>query len=180
MVRRGHAIEARVYAEDPARSFMPSPGKITYLRVPGRAGRARRLGRVRRLDGAAVLRPACSPSWSVWAPTREQAIARLLRALGEYVVHGITTNLAYLRRRARHPDFRSGEYDTGFCARYAADLLPRADPGREDVALIAAALSAHKHDTEQAEAFAAHAGDAASRSRWLRLGRARVLRGGHP
>jgi acetyl-CoA carboxylase biotin carboxylase subunit len=180
VVRRGHAIEARVYAEDPARGFMPSPGKITYLRVPAGPG-------VR--DDSGVYSGWVVPQYYdpllsklvAWAPTRDQAIARLLRALGEYTVHGITTNLDYLAAALRHPAFRSGEYDTGFCARYAADLLSRPDPALEDVALIAAALSAHKRDTEEAEEFAARAGGAAaSRSRWLRLGRARVLRGGLP
>ncbi len=116
-----------------------------------------------------------------WAPTRDQAIDRLLRALGEYTVHGITTNLEYLSAVIRHPAFRSGEYDTGFCALHAAELLPRPDGALEDVALVAAALAAHKRDTEEAEAFAARAGEAAAgRSRWLRLARARALRGGGP
>jgi acetyl-CoA carboxylase biotin carboxylase subunit len=178
VVRRGHAIEARVYAEDPARGFMPSPGKITYLRVPAGPG-------VRDDSGVYsgwVVPQFYDPLLSklvAWAPTRDQAIARLLRALGEYTVHGITTNLEFLAAVLRHPAFRSGEYDTGFCARYAADLLARPDPALEGVALIAAALAAHKRDTEEAEAFAARAGEAAAaRSRWLRLGRARALRGG--
>jgi len=178
VVRRGHAIEARVYAEDPARNFLPSPGKITYLRVPAGPG-------VRDDSGVYsgwVVPQHYDPLLSklvAWAPTRDQAVARLLRALDEYTVHGITTNLSYLAEVLRHPAFRSGEYDTGFCTRYAKDLLRGPDPALEDVALIAAALSAHKRDTEEAEAFAARAGEATlSRSQWLRQGRARALRGG--
>jgi acetyl-CoA carboxylase biotin carboxylase subunit len=178
IVRRGHAIEARVYAEDPARGFMPSPGKITYLRVPAGPGVRDDSG----VYGGWVVPQFYDPLLSklvAWAPTRDQAIARLLRALGEYTVHGITTNLEFLAAVVRHPAFRSGEYDTGFCTRYAAELLPRPDAALEGVALIAAALAAHKRDTEEAEAFAARAGEAAAaRSRWLRLGRARALRGG--
>ncbi len=180
ILRRGHAIEARVYAEDPARNFMPSPGKITYLRVPAGPG-------VRDDSGVYsgwVVPQHYDPLLSklvAWAPNRDQAIARLLRALGEYTVHGITTNLEFLSAVLRHPAFRSGEYDTGFCTRYAAELLPRPAAALEDVALVAAALSAHKRDTDEAEAFAARAGEAAaSRSRWLRMGRARALRGGGP
>jgi acetyl-CoA carboxylase biotin carboxylase subunit len=113
-----------------------------------------------------------------WAPTRDQAIARLLRALDEYTVHGITTNLAYLAAVLRHPAFRAGEYDTTFCARHAAALLRPPDPALEEVGLIAAALSAYKRDEEEAEAFAARAGaTAAGGSPWLRQGRARALRG---
>jgi acetyl-CoA carboxylase, biotin carboxylase subunit len=178
VVRRGHAIEARVYAEDPARNFMPSPGKITYLRVPAGPG-------VRDDSGVYsgwVVPQFYDPLLSkllAWAPTRDQAIARMLRALDEYTVHGITTNLPYLAAVLRHPAFRSGDYDTGFCGRYAEELLARPDPAMEGVALIAAALSAFKRDTEEAEAFAARAGEnAAGRSHWARLGRARALRGG--
>jgi acetyl-CoA carboxylase biotin carboxylase subunit len=180
VVRRGHAIEVRVYAEDPARGFLPCPGKITYLRVPAGPG-------VR--DDSGVYSGWVVPQYYdpllskllAWAPTRDEALARLARALDEYTVHGITTNLAWLGAAVRHPAFRSGEYDTGFCARYQDELSARPDPALEEVALVAAALSAYKRDTEEAEAFAARAGQAAAgRSRWLRLGRARALRGGTP
>jgi acetyl-CoA carboxylase biotin carboxylase subunit len=178
VVRRGHAIEARIYAEDPARRFMPSPGKITYLRVPGGPG-------IRDDSGVYtgwVVPQFYDPLLSklvAWAPTREQAIERLIRALGEYTIHGITTNVAYLAAVLDHPAFRSGEYDTGFCARYERELLHAPDPAYEDVAIIAAAVEAFKRDNDAAEAFAARAEtEAASRSAWLRLGRARALRGG--
>jgi acetyl-CoA carboxylase biotin carboxylase subunit len=178
VVRRGHAIEARVYAEDPARGFMPCPGKITYLRVPGGPG-------IRDDSGVYtgwVVPQFYDPMISklvAWAPTRAQAIERLIRALDEYAVHGITTNIGYLSAALSHPAFRSGEYDTGFCARYAGELVRPPDPRLEGVALIAAAIAAYKRDTEDAQAFAARAGKAAAgRSTWARLGRARAMRGG--
>jgi acetyl-CoA carboxylase, biotin carboxylase subunit len=181
IVRRGHAIEARIYAEDPAKGFMPSPGKITYLRVPGGPG-------VR--DDSGVY-----PGWIVpqfydpmisklvaWAPTRPQAIERLIRALREYTVHGITTNVPYLAAMADHAAFRSGEYDTGFCTRYAAELNPPPAPGDEEVALIAAAIETYRRDRDATQAFAARAGaDGANRapgSAWARVGRTRAMRGG--
>ncbi len=174
--RRGHAIEARVYAEDPARGFLPSPGRIGYLRVPSGPGI--------RDDGGVyagwVVPQFYDPMISkllAWAPTREQAIARLVRALGEYTVHGITVNLQYLRRALEHPAFRSGEYDTGFCARYAKDLVAGPDPRHEEVALVAAAVMAFKRDHDEAEAAAARAAQAQAAG-WLRVGRARALRGG--
>jgi acetyl-CoA carboxylase biotin carboxylase subunit len=179
VVRRGHAIEARIYAEDPARGFLPSPGKITYLRVPGGPG-------VRDDSGVYegwVVPPYYDPLLSklvAWAPTRAQAIQRLIRALGEYVVHGIATNVAYLAAALDHPAFRSGEYDTGFCARYAKELIRPADARYEDVAVIAAAIEAYRRDHDEAEAFAALGAEAPSpaASTWARLGRARALRGG--
>jgi acetyl-CoA carboxylase biotin carboxylase subunit len=177
IVRQGHAVEARVYAEDPARGFLPSPGKITYLRVPAGPGIRDDSG----VYGGWVVPQHYDPMLSklvAWAPTRDQAIARLLRALGEYTVHGITTNLPYLAAVLRHPAFRSGEYDTSFCGRYAEDLVPGPDPALEDVALVAAAISAYRRDAEQAERFAARAGAAGDSSAWLRQGRARAARGG--
>jgi acetyl-CoA carboxylase biotin carboxylase subunit len=178
VVRRGHAIEARIYAEDPARGFLPSPGKITYLRLPGGPGIRDDSGVYTGWTVPQFYDPLIS-KLVAWAPTRPQAIERLIRALGDYTVHGITTNVAYLTAALGHPAFRSGEYDTSFCARYAKDLVQPPDPRFEQVALIAAAVAAFKRDHDQAEAFAARAGmAAAARSRWAQLGRARGLRGG--
>ena len=181
IVRRGHAIEARVYAEDPARGFLPSPGKITYLRVPGGPG-------VRDDSGIYegwTVSPFYDPLLSkvvAWAPTRTQAIERLLRALGEYVVHGVATNVPYLAAALDHPAFRSGEYDTSFCARYAQELVRPPDARLEEAALLAAAIDAHRREREKAEALAARGGlergPSSSTSPWARLGRARALRGG--
>ena len=179
VVRRGHAIEARIYAEDPARGFLPSPGKITYLRVPGGPGVRDDSG----VYGGWVVPQHYDPLISklvAWAPTRDQAIARLVRALGDYTVHGITANVAYLSAVLAHPAFRSGDYDTGFCERYASDLLRPPNGAYEDVALIAAAVAAFQREHDEAEAFAVRAGRGADRSAWARLGRARALRGGRP
>jgi acetyl-CoA carboxylase biotin carboxylase subunit len=167
-----------VYAEDPARGFLPSPGKITYLRVPGGPG-------VRDDSGVYtgwVVSPYYDPLISklvAWAPTRDQAIARLVRALGEYVVHGIATNVAYLAAAVDHPAFRSGDYDTGFCARYAKDLVRAPDPALEEVALVAAALEAHRREGEEA-APVARDGAGGAPSAWARLGRRGAGRGGAP
>jgi acetyl-CoA carboxylase biotin carboxylase subunit len=177
VVRRGHAIEARIYAEDPARKFLPSPGKITYLRVPGGPGVRDDSG----VYGGWVVPQYYDPLISklvAWAPTREQAIAKLVRALGDYTVHGITANVAWLAAVLDHPAFRAGDYDTTFCARHEQELLRPPARAWEEVALIAAAVAAFKRDHDEAEANAVRAGGAASGSTWARLGRARALRGG--
>ena len=177
VVRRGHAVEARVYAEDPASRFLPSPGKITYLRVPGGPGVRDDSG----VYGGWVVPPDYDPLLSkvvAWGATRDQAIARLVRALGEYVVHGVTANVAWLSAVLEHPAFRAGDYDTGFCERHGRELLRPPDPRFEEVALIAAAVSAFQRDRDEAEAYAARAGQAAERSGWARLARVRALRGG--
>jgi len=175
--RRGHAIEARIYAEDPGRNFLPSPGRISYLRVPDGPGIRDDSG----VYAGWVVPRFYDPMISkllAWAPTREQAIERLRRALGEYTVHGITVNVAFLERVLDHPAFRAGEYDTGFCASYAKDLAVPPDPKYEDVALIAAAAMAFKRDHDEAEVLAARAGLQSSQSNWQRVGRLRSLRGG--
>jgi acetyl-CoA carboxylase biotin carboxylase subunit len=180
VVHRGHAVEARICAEDPARGFLPSPGKITYLRVPGGPG-VRDDGGV---YGGFVVTPHYDPLLSklcAWAPTREQAIARLSRALRDYVVHGIATNVGWLGAVLEHPAFRAGDYDTGFCATHQKALLARGEASLEAVAVIAAAVAAFRRDHEEAEAAAARAGAAsAGGSSWARLGRAAGLRGGRP
>jgi acetyl-CoA carboxylase biotin carboxylase subunit len=177
IVQRGHAVEARICAEDPARGFAPSPGKITYLRGPGGPGV--------REDSGVYTGWVVPPHYSslvtklvAWAPTRQLAVDRLVRALGEYVVHGISINVGWLAAVLDHPAFRSGEYDVGFCERHAGELLRGPDRAWEEVALIAAAVAAFDRDHDVAEAFAARAGGGAGRSAWARLGRARALRGG--
>ncbi len=152
---RGHAIEARVYAEDPARNYLPSPGRIQQLRVPS--------GPWVRDDGGVYCGftvpmhydPMIS-KLSVWAPDRAQAIERLRRALGEYLVRGITTNVRWLRRVLDHADFRSGRYDTDFLARRADELATVPDPALEETALLAAAAHAFARDEERARQLAAH------------------------
>jgi len=174
IVRRGHAVEVRLYAEDPARGFLPSPGKITYLRVPGGPGLRDDSG----VYGGWVVPSHYDPMLSklvAWAPTRPQAIERMLRALAEYHVHGIATNVHYLRAVLDHPAFRSGAYDTGFCTAFAKELLKPPDPALESIALIAAAVAAHRRDHERAGEFATRAH--APGSTWASAGRTRAMRG---
>ena len=111
---------------------------------------------------------------SVWANTREEAIAKLRRALGEYVVKGITTNIRYLKRILEHKEFVSGDYDTGFLERAKTDLLRPPDPALAPVALMAAALHAHERDKQLAQEQVFSRGS--SDSRWKQQGRASALR----
>src|SRR4051794_38883435 len=139
--RRGAAIQCRVYAEDPVK-FLPSPGTISSLRVPAGPGVRDDSG----VTAGSVISVYYDPMISklcVWASDRRAAIDRMRRALGEYHVGGIRTNLAFHRRVMRHPAFIAGDYDTGFIERHRADLQP-AEPTAEDLdrAAIAAALQA--------------------------------------
>jgi len=139
--RRGAAIECRVYAEDSVR-FLPSPGTITSLRVPGGPGIRDDSGVV----AGSVISVHYDPMISklcAWADTRPAAIDRMRRALGEYHVGGIRTNLGFHRQVMRHPAFAAGEYDTGFIERHKAELTPpEPDAATAELAAIAAAVAA--------------------------------------
>jgi len=110
---------------------------------------------------------------AVWARTREEAIARLGRALGETVVKGITTNTSYLRRVLELEEFRKGDYDTGLLARAQDRLLRREKTGEEDIALAAAAIWQLEQDRRAALSQPAAA---PADSPWARAGRMRALR----
>ncbi|MGC4117364.1 MAG: acetyl-CoA carboxylase biotin carboxylase subunit [Myxococcales bacterium] len=170
MSQRGHAVEARVYAEDPARGFLPSPGKITGLAIPSgpwvRDDGGVYAGFVVPIDYDPMISKV-----SAWGPDRAQAIARLKRALSEYVVRGIPTNLGWLQLALSNPEFLSGDYDTGFVERRANELRGEAD---EEAQRIAAIASVVWKRAKKREPVAEHPRD--SGSRWRELGRARALR----
>jgi acetyl-CoA carboxylase biotin carboxylase subunit len=150
---RGHAMEARIYAEDPNAGFMPSPGKILHLRVPGGPNVRDDSGVYPGYTVPNVYDPMIS-KLSVWAPSREEAIARLGRALSEYVVKGITTNVRYLKALIGHPEFEGGDYDTSFLPRNHEALVGAANPGLEEVSLLASVVYAHKRDQRRKQALA--------------------------
>ncbi len=174
---RGAAIECRVYAEDPSSGFLPSPGKVESLVTPAGPGV--------RDDGGAY--PGCTISsfydpliskLSVWAPNRERAVARMRRALGEYVVTGIRTNLAFHEKLFAHPDFVAGNYDTGFLDRHSDELLgyPRVPAGDEQSVAVAVAIAASRMERATGVSVAT-SGESGSRlAPWVAQHRARTLR----
>jgi len=138
--RRGHAVECRIYAEDPVK-FLPSPGRITHLRVPDGPYVRNDSGCYEGAEIPVHYDPMIS-KLVVWGEDRPRALARMRRALDEYQVRGIETNLAFHRRCLRHAAFVAGDYDTGFIGRHAAELAPTADEPALEAAIIAAALDA--------------------------------------
>lgn len=141
----GHAIECRVYAEDPENNFLPSPGKISRLRVPSGAG-VRDDGGVTENSEVTIYYDPMISKLAVWGKTRAEAIDRMRRALDEYTVGGIKTTLPFFREIIRDQEFIQGNLDTGFIAKWqerkAAQTVDAAetDETGRDVALIAAAL----------------------------------------
>ncbi len=114
---RGHAIECRINAEDPERNFMPSPGTITEYLPPGGIGV--------RVDSAAYPGYTVPPHYDsmiakliVWAPTRQQAIDRMLRALMEFRIEGVKTTIPFHLKLLKHEKFRAGDVSTRFLEEY--------------------------------------------------------------
>jgi acetyl-CoA carboxylase biotin carboxylase subunit len=139
---RGHAIECRIYAEDPDNNYFPSPGKITLLLAPSGPGIRRDSGMYEGWTVPMDYDPLLAKLIG-YGSDREQAIGRLTRALDEYFVGGIKTNISLFRRILRDSDFCAGKLDTGFLDR----MLKRkeeepADPNAAGVAAIAAGLFA--------------------------------------
>src|SRR5262245_35585063 len=138
--RRGHAVECRVYAEDPVK-FLPSPGRITHLRVPDGPYVRNDSGCYEGAEIPVHYDPMIS-KLVVWGEDRGKAVARMRRALDEYQVRGIETNLAFHRLCLRHPSFVEGDYDTGFIGREQARLTPSASGDALDAAVLALAIDA--------------------------------------
>jgi acetyl-CoA carboxylase biotin carboxylase subunit len=174
---RGAAIECRIYAEDPASGFLPSPGVIERLSVPAGPGVRDDGGAYQGCTISSFYDPLIS-KLSVWAPTRARAVERMRRALSEYVVTGIRTNISFHEKLFSHPDFVAGKYDTGFLERHKDELLGYAaipDKDREALA-VAIAIAASRLEGATG-AKAAEAGEQGSRlSPWISEHRARTLR----
>ncbi|MCC7346799.1 MAG: carbamoyl-phosphate synthase subunit L [Variibacter sp.] len=142
---RGHAVEARLYAEDPERGFVPSTGRLVALEFPEREGL--------RVDSGVAAGTDVTPFYDpmiakliAHGETRTQALDRLAHALDETVVAGPRTNAAFLAALCRAEAFRRGEFDTGFIDRNM-EALGATDKGRDDAAAAAAAdhLLAREH-----------------------------------
>jgi acetyl-CoA carboxylase biotin carboxylase subunit len=148
--QRGWAIECRIYAEDPNRNFFPSPGKIHTLREPGGLGIRNDSGVYEGFEVSVHYDPMIS-KLVAWGATRDEAIARMQRALAEYVIHGPTTNIEFHRWMLRHPRFLAGDFDTRFIEQEYRGLPP-AEEGFESIALAAAAIAAFEAEKSQAGA----------------------------
>jgi acetyl-CoA carboxylase biotin carboxylase subunit len=160
---RGWAIECRINAEDPFEGFVPSPGRIAGLRVPGGPG-------VR--DDSGIYAGAVVPRFYdtlmaklvVWGPDRDTAIARMRRALGEYRITGVRSTIPVLERILADPEFAAGRLHTGFMERLLA-AAPAGGAHRRE-ALVAAALAAYDAAGRQAPVA-----PGPTRSAWTQAGR---------
>ena len=120
----GHAIEARLYAEDPGNEFLPSTGRLERLHLPPGEGGVRVDSGVREGDAVTMYYDPMIAKVIAWAETRESAADKLAQALAETGIAGVRTNTGFLVRALRHPEFLAGEIDTGFIDRHLGALLP--------------------------------------------------------
>ncbi len=123
----GHAIEARIYAEDPGKGFLPATGTIREWRAPAGAGIRVDAG-FRAGDAVMPYYDALLAKLVAWGSDRAQALARITAALGEFEIAGVTTNLAFLEALMRHPQVARGEIDTGFIERELSALTSASQP----------------------------------------------------
>jgi acetyl-CoA carboxylase biotin carboxylase subunit len=138
LVQRGHAIECRVYAEDPARGFLPQAGPLLLYREPAGPG-VRVDSGVQEGDGIGVHYDPLLAKLVAFAETREAAIARADAALRSFPILGVRTNVPFLIRLLAHPEFRTGCVDTGFVDAHLPALIERSAAPVEAVAAAALA-----------------------------------------
>jgi 3-methylcrotonyl-CoA carboxylase alpha subunit len=137
----GHAIEARVYAENPHKNFMPSVGRIRTWRLPPQTDGLRIDAGYREGDAVSPFYDAMLAKVIAWAPTRAAAIDRLNRGLEESDIRGIVTNTPFLAALITHPEVRANRIDTGFIERELKVLTPEASaPGDLEIAAAVAAI----------------------------------------
>jgi acetyl/propionyl-CoA carboxylase alpha subunit len=174
---QGHAVEVRLYAEDPWRGFAPSPGRIEMLRWPDGPGVRVDAGVYEGSEVSIYYDPMLA-KLIVWAADRERALNRLERALSELRVEGIRTTAPLFRALLADPDFRSGHMDIGMLDRKlaAGELKPAVEEATDDLPLIAAALAHHEQANRQSAAGPAPS--TSLRSRWGTAGRRDAVKGG--
>ncbi len=170
--QHGHAIEVRVYAEDPDNNFMPSPGKIRHINLPLGLG-IRHDGYV--YDGYEIpiyYDPMIS-KLVAWGNNREEAINRMKRALEVYSISGVKTSIPFLLRIMDVDDFRKGKYTTHFIQNHTEALMKKVENGDENADL--AAIMAFVHYTDQLKKVATSVVSKSNGSAWKSFGRKQAV-----
>jgi acetyl-CoA carboxylase biotin carboxylase subunit len=176
LVPRGHAIECRIYAEDPDHGFMPSPGRVLGLRAPSGPGIRNDAGVDVGFE-VPIFYDSMISKLVAWGATRDQAVRRMRRALSEYEVRGIRTTIPFFQWILSNPEFLAGEVDTTSLDRELASRAGRpfvAAPAESaDVALVAAAIDAWHR---AASGAGDRRGSSAPQSGWRIAARREALR----
>ena len=139
IAQKGHAIETRIYAEDPSNSFLPSPGKMTFYKEP--AGKDTRVDTA--VKEATEIKSLYDPMISkliVYGKNRNEAIGKLESALSEYVIHGIQTNIAFLIGVLQHKNYKNNQISTLFCSEKSSVILDSIKRKKHKLALFVPVL----------------------------------------
>ncbi|MFO1474106.1 MAG: acetyl/propionyl/methylcrotonyl-CoA carboxylase subunit alpha [Lysobacterales bacterium] len=160
IVQRGHAIEVRLYAEDPDAGFLPGSGTLQTLRLPAPSRHVRIDSGVVEGDTVTIFYDPMIAKLIVWDEDRPRALARLRDALAECDIVGPKSNIAFLERLVRHPAIVEGSIDTGYLDRHLDEFL--APPEPDATLLLAAATVRLLAQEREARADAAHSGDPGS------------------
>lgn len=145
---KGHALEARVYAEEPDNDFLPATGRLAHLRFPA-AGRHVRIDTgVRQGDSVTIHYDPMIAKLIVWDRDRTSCLQRMQTALGDTQVAGLATNISFLSALVSHPQFQSGNIDTSFIARHHDGLFFSAEPVNETVLALATLYTLLKRQQE--------------------------------
>lgn len=134
----GHAFEARIYAEDPDNDFLPAAGKLSWLQQPTPSSKVRVDTGVVQGDDVGVFYDPMIAKLIVWDESRERALQRLAKALAEYRIVGVTTNIDFLRRLATHDAFIAEQLSTDFIEQHRSSLFAPLDPALSTLLPIAA------------------------------------------
>jgi acetyl-CoA carboxylase biotin carboxylase subunit len=177
---RGHAIECRIYAEDPDQGFMPAPGRVLGLKLPQGPG-VRDDGGVAAGFDIPIFYDSLIAKLVVWGETRDVATARLRRALHEYQVRGVRTTLPFFRWLVAQPEFARADFHTawldGVLAERGGEPFAAASVADVRAAVIAAAVHAHALASRASQAEApGGASNSSQASRWRQLARLEGLR----
>ena len=171
----GHAIECRIYAEDPENDFMPCPGKIDGLRLPEGLGVRNDCGVYEGAEVPIYYDPMIA-KLIIWGENRVEAILRMRRALREYQVRGIKTNIPFHQWILRHPRFMAGDFNTSFIDDEYRYMRKEEIYPHKDIALASAAIAALHREQERALRLLEKG--AAEKSNWREAGRRGSLRSG--
>jgi acetyl-CoA carboxylase, biotin carboxylase subunit len=152
--QNGHAIECRIYAEDPRNNFLPSAGKILFMKEPAGPGIRHDCGIYSGAEISVYYDPILS-KLIAWAPDRSICGQRLAGALADFPILGINTNIEFLRAIILHPEFIEGNLDTGFLERNLPDWSPKPDLHSDEIALVAAGLFSNLNGKRQTNFTAA-------------------------
>eukprot|EP00002_Diphylleia_rotans_P012907 TRINITY_DN2520_c0_g1_i1.p1 TRINITY_DN2520_c0_g1~~TRINITY_DN2520_c0_g1_i1.p1 ORF type:complete len:726 (-),score=178.98 TRINITY_DN2520_c0_g1_i1:128-2305(-) len=154
---KGHSLEARIYAENPAKGFLPSTGVLEHLRPPKESENLRVETGVKQGDAITIYYDPMIAKLVVWDRDRRSALRRMHAALCDYHIVGLQTNIEFLDTVVQNPVFASGDVDTGFIQKNHGDLFPPAKPASADTLASAAMYivlnDLQKEKTETARTF---------------------------